>query len=186
MIGDNFMWFPEKSGAQIKGETADEWFSKRSAFELLSFSFDMTCEESTEAKGATRAGAGKAKFGRFTIDKVIDSASVPLYKACSQGTIFPTIMMAIRKAGGSPLLYLQYIFRYNQVTGVSWSGGGGAERPREIMTFTFKAMGMQYIPQKPDGTQGVPQGWAWNTVDQGSPTLNIAGIEPAPDFLPGT
>jgi type VI protein secretion system component Hcp len=185
MIGDNFMWFPDKSGSKIQGETTDEWFSQRKAFELLNFSFAMTCDESTEAKGASGAGAGKAKFNAFTIDKTVDSASVPLYKACSQGTVFPTIMLAVRKAGGSSLLYLQYIFRYNQVTGITWSGGSGNEAPKEQMTFSFKAMGLQYIQQLADGREGNRQQWAWNTSDQGGCTLDIKGIEPAPNYLPG-
>jgi type VI secretion system secreted protein Hcp len=186
MIGDNFMWFPEKSGAKISGETSDEQFSKKKAFEVQNFSFTMTSEEATESgKGSTGSSAGKAKFGTFSIDKVVDSASVPLYKACSLGTIFPSIMLAIRRAGGSPLLYLQYIFRYNQITGITWSGGSGQERPKEQMVFSFKAMGVQYIQQEPDGREGSKQMWSWNTVNQGSPTLDITGIEPAPNFLSG-
>jgi type VI protein secretion system component Hcp len=186
MTGDNFMWFPEKSGSQIHGETTDDWFSKKKAFELINFSFNMTAAEATEGKGAAGSSAGKAKFGAFTIDKAVDSASVPLYKACSMGTVFPTIMLAIRKVGGSPLLYLQYIFRYNQVTGITWNGGSGTERPKETLTFSFKAMGVQYIQQMADGREGNKQQWSWNTSDQGGCTLDIKGIEPAPNFLSGS
>ena len=185
MTGDNFMWFPEKSGTAIAGETTDEAFARRKAFEVTSFSFNMQASETTEETGSS-GGSGKAKFGSFTIDKIVDSASVPLYKACSMGTVFPTIMLAIRKVGGSPLLYLQYIFRYNQVTGITWSGGSGAERPKETMVFTFKAMGVQYIQQKADGREGPKQQWSWNTSDQGGCTLDIKGIEPAPSFLSGS
>jgi type VI protein secretion system component Hcp len=186
MIGDNFMWFPEKSGTKIYGETTDDLFSRKKAFELASFSFTMTAAEATDGKGATGSSAGKAKFGAFTIDKAVDSASVPLYKACSQGTIFPTIMLAVRKVGGSSLLYLQYIFRYNQVTGITWSGGSGQARPTEKMTFSFKAMGVQYIQQDADGREGARQQWSWNTADQGGCTLEIKGIEAAPNFLTGS
>lgn len=183
MIGDNFMWFPDKTGSKILGETTDDVFAKKNAFELLSFTFTMTCEETTEGKGSSGASAGKAKFGQFTIEKTVDTASVPLYKACSMGTVFPTIMLAVRKAGGSHLLYLQYIFRYNQVTGITWSGGAGSEAPKETMTFSFKAMGVQYIRQQADGREGNKQQWAWNTAEQGGCTLDIKGIEPAPSFL---
>ena len=185
MTGDNFMWFPEKSGTQIYGETTDDWFAKRKAFELLSFTFQMTCEESTESS-SHGGGSGKAKFGSFTIEKTVDSASVPLYKACSLGTVFPTVCLAIRKVGGSPLLFLQYIFRYNQVTGITWNGGTGQERPKETMVFNFKAMGVQYIQQQPDGREGRKQAWSWSTVDQGGCTLDIKGIEAPPSFLPGS
>ncbi len=57
------------------------------------------------------------------------------------------------------------------------------------MTFSFKAMGFQYIAQAADGGVGRKQAWSWNTATQndkqGSPSLEIAGIESAPDFLPG-
>jgi len=200
MIGDNFLWFPDKSGPQISGETTDDYFSKKSALEIESFEFGMSSNESTEAKGggAGKGGGGggapsssgsqggKAKFGAITVEKKVDTASVPLYKACSQGTIFPTIMLVLRESGGTPLLYLQYIFRYNQITGISWSGGSGDKRPKEKVTFTFKAMGCQYIQQLPNGREGNKQQWAWNTVDQGVSSLTITGIDPPPNYEPGT
>ena len=185
MLSDNFMWFPQDGGSQIQGETTDSYFSKKGAFELTNFKFDVTGDEATEAKGSG-ASSGKAKFGQFVVTKVVDTASVQLYKACCQATIFPSIMLAVRKPGGSNLLYLQYIFRYNQVVGVDWSGGSGTERPTEEITFSFKAMGVQYIPQMPDGREGTKQQWSWNTANQGSPGLNISGIEGPPSFLSGT
>ncbi len=184
MISDNFMWLPGNS--DISGETTDKLFSQRDAFEVQNFSFNMTCTESTDGSGGVGSNAGKAKFNTITIDKVVDSASTSLYKACSQGAIFPTIMLAIRKAGGDPLLYVQYIFRYNQVTGLTWSGGTGSERVKETMTISFKAMGMQYIQQKADGRPLPGKSWLWNTVNQGVASLEIAGLPPPPRFLPGS
>jgi type VI protein secretion system component Hcp len=185
MLSDNFMWFPQDGGSAISGETSDQYFKQKNAFELKTYSFNISGDETTEAKSAG-ASSGKAKFGSFTVEKVVDSASVPLYKACCQATVFPSIMLASRKAGGSNLLYLQYIFRYNQVTGVTWNGGSGEERPTETVTFIFKAMGLQYIPQGADGREGTKQQWSWSTADQGGCTLTITGIEAAPKFLSGT
>ncbi len=187
MIGDNFMWFPEKSGgAKVEGETADTFFAHKKAFELRKFQFTMDNKDAVDA-GSKGSAAGRAKFQEFEIEKDIDAASVPLYKACSLGTLIPTIMLAVRKAGGSSLLYVQYIFRYAHVTGITW--GAGDSLPTERMTFSFKAMGFQYITQTADGGVGRRQSWSWNTATQndkqGSPSLDIAGIESAPDFLPG-
>ncbi len=189
MIGDNFMWFPEKSGgAKVEGETADTFFVHKKAFELRNFQFTMDNKEAVDS-GSKGSAAGRAKFQEFEIEKDIDAASVPLYKACSLGTLIPTIMLAVRKAGGSSLLYVQYIFRYVHVTGITWGGGAGDSPPTERMTFSFKAMGFQYITQTADGGVGRRQSWSWNTATQndkqGSPSLDIAGIESAPDFLPG-
>jgi type VI protein secretion system component Hcp len=190
MIGDNFVWFPDKSGPQISGETTDTYFSTKSAMEVVSFDFGMSSAEATEAKGGAPGGAtssaGKAKFNAITLEKKVDSASVPLYKACSQATVFASVMMALRESGGSPLLYLQYIFRYCQVTGITWSGGTGDKRPTEKVTLTFKALGMQYIQQQSTGREGAKQTWSWNTVNQGASTLTIDGIDPAPAYEAGT
>jgi len=185
MASDNFMWFPQDGGSPIQGETTDQYFTKKGAFEVSTFKFSLEGEEATEGKSQS-GSSGKAKFGSFTIEKRVDSASVPLYKACCQATIFPSIMLAVRMQGGSNLLYLQYIFRYNQVVGVEWQGGSAEDRATETVTFIFKAMGVQYIPQGADGKEGTKQQWSWNTSNQGAPGLSISGIEGPPSFLTGT
>jgi type VI secretion system secreted protein Hcp len=189
---DNFIWFPSEGGIQVKGETWDKYFVKKGAFEVFTYKFTVTGEETTsDADVGVSSASGKGKFGTFTFTKYVDTASIPLYRACCKGTKFPTIMLATRKAGGSALIFWQHIFRYNQITGVEWSGGSGEERPQETITFIFKAMGVQYIPQGPDGREGVKQYFAWNISDQGSSSLDIKDksgnyIEKAPDYLAGT
>jgi len=115
---------------------------------------------------------------------------VPLYKACSMAQIFPTVSMAIRKSGGDMILYLQYILRAVQITSVGWEGGSGAERPKETLILKFKAMGMQYVRQNPDGSaSSMGLIWYWNSTAQGSSTLTVDGITtppPSPPFLPPT
>jgi type VI secretion system secreted protein Hcp len=187
MISDNFMWFPESSGWKAEGESNDAYFASKKAFEISNFSFTMDNKEAVDAPGAKgSSSAGKAKFAEFSVDKAVDSASIPLYRACSQGQMIPTIMLAIRKAGGSGLIYLQYIFRYTHVTGITWSGGQGSEGASEKLTFSFKAMGVQYIAQKPDGSQGKRQSWSWNTAVQDDKTsLDMPGLDPAPEFVAG-
>jgi type VI protein secretion system component Hcp len=189
---DNFMWFPQPgarisekgAGSQIAGETTDNFFKTKGAFEVSNFKFKAQGDQAE--KKDTGIYAGKAKFESCEVNKVVDCASTSLYKACCQATIFPSIMLAVRYAGGDQLVFLQYIFRFNQILGISWDGGSGEERPREVITFSFKAMGMQYIPQKPGGKQGVPLYWSWNTAAQTSEDLTISGIDAPPDFLVGT
>jgi type VI secretion system secreted protein Hcp len=191
MAADNFLWFPEpaKGGlltgksSQPEGETSDSWFSKKKALELLSLSFGVSQAETT-GSGTTGAAAGKAKFEEFTVEKGVDLASVPLYVACVAGAHFPSVMLAVRKAGGSPLLYLQYCFRQVFVTNISWNGGGGEEAPRETVKFKYGAMGVQYIQQKADGTEGTKMQGMWNTTSN-KPSLDVVGLSGAPQFLDG-
>jgi len=113
---------------------------------------------------------------------------MPLYRACSMGTPIATIMLAVRKSGGNDLIYLQFIFRACKVTGITWSGGGGSESATEKMTFSFKAMGAQYIAQKADGSFGRALSWSWTSATQegkeGAPTMDVGLKEPVPPFLP--
>lgn len=194
MAADNFLWFPQPAtGGLLKGksnkpegETSDNTFSKDTykALEVLSFSFGVS-QADTAGSSSTGAGVGKVKFDEFTIEKYVDLASVPIYNACAAGAHFPSVQLAIRKAGGSPLLYLQYIFRMVFVTNIGWSGGGGEETPKETIKFKFGAMGIQYIPQNPDGTQRSKDKMdgAWNVIAN-QPSLDVVGLPPQPAYVP--
>src|ERR1017187_10536732 len=191
MAADNFLWFPAAAtgglltgkSSQPEGETSDNWFTKKKALEVLSLSFGVSQAE-TSGSSSTGAGAGKAKFEEFTIEKSVDLASVPLYNACTAGAHFPSVMLAVRKAGGSNLLYLQYIFRMVFVTNISWSGGGGEEGAKETVKFKFGAMGIQYISQLATGAEGTKMVGMWSTT-QNMPTLDVPGLGGPPSFLDG-
>jgi type VI secretion system secreted protein Hcp len=194
MAADNFLWFPAPAtgglligkATQPEGETSDNWFSKKQALEIKSVTFGVSQAE-TSGSGTTGAAAGKAKFEEFTVEKFVDLASVPLYNACTAGAHFPSVMLAVRKAGGSPLLYAQYMFRMVFVTAINWTGGGGEEAPAETIKFKFGAMGIQYIQQLATGGEGKKMIGLWSTVTN-TPTMDMpAGYSgPAPKFEAGT
>lgn len=189
MACDNFVWFPaaatggllSDAATKPQGESQDKWFSTKGAFECLSISFGVSQAETT---GSSSGGssAGKAKFEEFTIEKSVDLASVPMYSACCAGAHFPSVMLAIRKAGGSNLVYLQYIFRMVFVTGINWSGGGGEEAPKETIKFKFGALGIQYVKQLPTGGAGTPVQVMWSAITN-KPTLDVPSLGAAPQFL---
>ena len=190
MPADNFVWFPKAAVGGLlgqhgkpEGESADEWFSKKGALEVLSLSFGITQAESS-GSGSTGAGMGRAKFDEFTIEKFVDRASVPLYNACTAGAHFPDVLLAVRKPGGSNLLYLQFIFRMVFVTNISWSGGGGDETPKETVKFKFGAMGIQYQQQDAKGQPktGGKNSASWSTVTNKN-ELTVPGLDAAPPYL---
>src|SRR5580658_7499665 len=119
MACDNFLWFPTAAQGGLMSSAATK------------------AQAETTSSGTTGSAAGKAKFEEFQIEKFIDLASVPLYNACAAGAHFPNVVLAVRKAGGSNLVYLQYIFRQVFVTNIAWSGGGGEEAPKETVKFKF-------------------------------------------------
>ena len=191
MACDNFLWFPDpatggllsEAATKPAGETTDKWFSKLNALEVLSFSFGASQAE-TSGSASMGAAAGKASFEEFSIEKFVDLASVPLYNACTAGAHFPTLMLAIRKAGGSPLLYLQFIFRMVFVVNIGWSGGGGEEAPKESIKFRYGALGVQYTRQLPSGAAGTPIPQMWSVITNKN-TLEVPQITGStPSFLP--
>lgn len=189
MAGDNFMWFPENAkgglltgkAAKPEGETTDKWFKKYKAFELQDFSFGVKQEETT-GSGATGSGAGKVDFEDFTVSKAVDLGTVPLYQACTAGAHFPTVMIAIRKAGGAGLIYVQFMFRQVFVISIGHEGGSGDEAPKESIAFKFGAMGIRYVQQLADGSQGTKMEGMWNCTEN-APTLNVSGLGPAPPYI---
>ena len=214
-VADNFMWFPDESGAFGKsnpeGETSDAWFAKKKAFELTSFDFTLRQSQTDEdvvggsgsgdddddpvidvrglfdAPGNMAATGGgdtgfKPGFREFQIEKPVDYASAMLYRACSMALSIPTAMLAVRKAGGNNLLYLQYMFRGVKICQISWKGGSGTEAAKETLKLTCKAMGMQYVQQLAGGKAGGKIRWDWN-ASLNSSTLDDPKLGKAPQFL---
>jgi type VI secretion system secreted protein Hcp len=169
------------AATQPKGESADKWFSTKGAFECTNITFGVTQAETT-GSAATGSGAGKAKFDEFQVEKGVDLASVPIYQACCAGAHFPTLCLAIRKAGGSNLIYVQYIFRMVFVTSVSWNGGTGTEAPKETIKFKYGALGIQYVRQLPTGLAGTPIPMYWSNITN-KPVLDVPGLDAAPKFI---
>jgi len=189
MAADNFLVFTGAAtggllvgkATQPEGESTDDAMAKVKAIELASFSFDIE-QAQTTGSGTTGAGAGKVKFGEFTIEKDVDQSTAPIFNACTAGAHFPTMLIAVRKSGGSHLLYLQYMFSQVFVTSVGWNGAGGDDNPKETVKFRFGAMGIQYIQQKPDGTQGTKMTASWSLLTND----NTMGTAASGAYLPDT
>lgn len=191
MACDNFLWFPNPAAggmlsggnaARPKGETQDDWMSKMNALEVKSFNFGITMPHTTGSMSGGSSG-GKAQFNEFAITKNVDLASVPLYQAATVGAHFPFVFLAIRKAGGVHLLYLQYIFAQVFITKIEWSGGSGDEPFSESISFKYGAIGIQYQKQEATGQAvGAPQIANWSIIDN-APKLAVTGLPTPPKFI---
>jgi len=192
MAADNFLIFPSAAtgglligkATQPEGESTDDWMAQHKAVEIASFSFGISQAETT-GSGTTGASAGKAKFDEFTVEKDVDQSTAPLFNACTAGAHYPGLLLVARKSGGTHLLFVQYVFAQVFVTAVNWSGAGGEENPKETIKFKFGAMGIQYIQQKPDGSEGTKMSASWSVLTNDN-TLTVPSGGAAPAYLPGS
>ena len=160
---DAFIWFePQSPALPIEGETTDEVFKGKKAFEIKDFSFGV--ENPTTIGSATGgAGAGKIKFNEFTIKKTTDKSSPAFFKNCATGSHYKKVFIAMRKAGGDPSASSEpfLVFEFDTVftTKIDWSGPGD-EGPEESITFVYGKLGITYFLQSTDGTtRPISQGW---------------------------
>jgi len=155
MAIDAFIFFVAgKPEQQVKGETSDDFFAKKKAFEITEFSFDIE-NPATIGSATGGAGGGKTKFNEFTIKKKTDSASPLFFKNCCSGCHYKTAVISVRKAGsamdstGEP--FLSYEFQWTFTTKIEWSGPGD-EGPEETIVFSYSVLGIKYRRQGADGT----------------------------------
>jgi type VI secretion system secreted protein Hcp len=145
---DTFIWFDGEPGnttdARHKG-----WF------EIKDFSFAV---EGPAAMGNATggAGSGKVKAREFTIKRVIDSASPTFFRqAVSSGRRFPTVKIEMRKAGGDPHQFADYVFTDVFISKINM-GGAGDKGPEESITFVYGGVKVQYVSQGAGGQTTAP------------------------------
>jgi len=164
MAVDAFIWFESPGVSEApKGETKDKTYKGKHAFEIKDFSFGV--ENPTTIGSATGgAGSGKIKFNEFTIKKTTDQASPLFFKNCCVGAHYASVIIEMRKSGGSKEVsgktFLRFKFGTVFTTKIDWSGPGD-EGPEEGITFVYGKLGVTYWPQDETGIPLAlkPAGW---------------------------
>ena len=135
----------------IQGESVDRDFPQ--AIEIESFSFGA--ENVTTIGSATGgAGAGKAKFQEFTIEKAVDSTTPRFLKTLATGTHFANVELIARRSGGAgSVTPMRTLFQTVFITKQEQSGSRG-EDMHEKLTFTYGGIAQASVspksPVKPD------------------------------------
>ena len=138
-------------GEPILGETADREFP--GAIEIESFSFGAE-NVATIGSSTGGAGAGKATFQEFTVEKAVDSTTPRFLKTLATGTHFATVELIARKTGGvGSVTPMRTLFQMVFITKQEQSGSRG-EDMREKLTFAYggiaQAVTSPKSPIKPD------------------------------------
>ncbi len=83
----------------------------------------------------------------------MDKASPVLFQKCCSGEHIPKIVVNMRKAGGTQLVYNAYVFNDCVISGVRPGGSSRAasDIPLEEVTISFAECSIDYQPQGADG-----------------------------------
>ncbi len=169
MAFDAFLVFTGggEGATDIKGETQDDEFKDKKAFEISEFNFDI---ENTLNIGSASggAGAGKVQFNEFNVKKRTDTASHVLFLNCCTGGHFNDVYLVLRRSGGakdaSGLNYLKFSFKLVAVKKIAWSGTTGDDVCEEEVTFEYGAIKIEYRPQNEKGGLEVAKTAHWSRV----------------------
>jgi len=142
----------------IKGESQDK--KHPGEIDVLAWSWGMSNSGTTHIGGG--GGAGKVNVQDLSFTKYVDSSSNALIMHACQGSHISKATLVCRKAGGTPIEYIEIDLEEVLVTSVSTGGSGGEDRLTENVTLNFAKFKYTYRPQKKDGTPDADKDAAWD------------------------
>lgn len=130
----------------IDGESTDARHT--GWIEVSSFQLDQLRRSSEIGSATGGAGAGKVTFHDISFTKKVDKASPKLFQACAAGKHYPSVTLAVRKAGGGQQEFL--VVKMENVFISSFSlGGGGGGTPQETMVLNFSSAAFENLNPTP-------------------------------------
>jgi type VI secretion system secreted protein Hcp len=130
--------------------------------EVLSFSWGVTNTPRQNAGPGGGPVAGRSSFSGLTIQKALDKASVPLYKACASGAHLTSGTLTVLIQGVlAPIPLMKIDLTTLWVTAVQASSVSGDMVPMESVTLNFSKIRWTYFTQSDKGapTPGPVGGW---------------------------
>ena len=166
-------------GTNIKGESQDKVQGPKGDCDVLAWSWGASM--SSVSHTSVGAGTGKAIFQDISFAKYIDTATTPLLTALAKGSHLPTVVLLVRKAGTTPVRYIQMTFSDVLVASYSVGGSGGQDRVTENITLNFGAVKYEYFTQDTKGVEKPGGVFSWNVVNNSG---NSIGGEPTSTPVP--
>jgi len=131
----------------IDGESLD--FMHKKEIEVLSWRWAVG--QTSNMHSGSGGGAGKSTVHDLHFEHYIDKSSPNLLQYCLTGKHIPETVLTVRKAGGSPLDYLQITLQELIITQVHPLGYYRMRSPREKIALSFSRVTMDYITQNENG-----------------------------------
>jgi len=152
----------------MEGETQDEDYKGKKAFEILSF--ELGAENVINIGSVTGGGgAGKATFKEFTVTKKTDTSSTQLFNALCTGMHIHDVAVDLRRSGmvkatKSGGVFMKFTMRLVMVQDISWSGSDGDDVCEETVIFQFGAITILYVSQDSTGKEKGKAETKWSRV----------------------
>jgi type VI secretion system secreted protein Hcp len=170
-----YMWFQNYDGTYLDSESQVDFSggSQSSSvnfppngniFAVDDYSFDIA-QILNIGSQASGTGAGKVTFNPLSITRKTDRASPVLYQMACAGTAFESVVLVLCKSAGgtvSTLTFEKFTFKLVGIKSVAWAYD--AESPKEVVTFEYGGLVIEYWIQKADGSLGAKVLGGWNVV----------------------
>lgn len=132
----------------IDGEAQDK--KHKGEIDVLAWSWGASQSGTTHM--GSGSGSGKVNVQDLSVTKYIDSSSHALLQHITTGKHIPKGRLLVRKAGDTPLEYINISMEDIIITSFQIGGSGGEDRLTENVTLNFAKYGFYYTPQKADGS----------------------------------
>ncbi len=130
----------------VKGESTAEGFKDQ--VQVLSWSWGGS--NTSTVSGSSGSGAGKADLSDLNIMITMDKASPEFFKGMTEGTHYKKGILSAVKTGAKGKPYLTVDLDEVFVTSLQLSAS--SEVPTVSVSFTYKAISIEYKQQGTDGT----------------------------------
>ena len=95
----------------------------------------------------------------------MDSASLPLWQALLNSSVYTTVTLYLVKAGGGNTVnYVIYTLANVGVSSLRHFFSSGDEAPTEEVVLVYSGIKLNYAKQNPDGSYQTPTNYGWNHV----------------------
>ncbi len=142
----------------IEGESPDD--AHKNEIEVLSWNWGISQPGSMQSGGG--GGSGRASFYDLSFVHRFDKASPNLMRLCATGEHVDEAKLTVRKAGKDPQEYLVMTMEKVFVTQVQPSGPNGEGGLAENVNLQFAKVGIEYSPQKEDGSLDAAVSFSYN------------------------
>jgi type VI secretion system secreted protein Hcp len=179
-----YMWLQDADGLYLDSESQVDFSGNAQSsalafppnnniFEVESYSVDVA-QVLNIGSQSSGAGAGKVSFDPLIITRKTDRASPILLEMACSGTPFQFVVLALCKSAGGPApatVFQKFTFKLVAIKSIAWAYD--AEEPKDVVTFEYGGLVIEYWVQAADGSMGAKVLGGWNRVK------NISDHDPA-------